>query len=325
MNTRSLTINVAILLALVLSLGLAVVGGPPASAQGGKGPTAFKNVKLWVYPEYDDPRLLMMLEGKIVGADPPATVRFLVPAAAQMFSAGSMDAQGKYSGGPPRRKPSDIPGWDEISYEVKTDTFRVEYYDPIVPAQPDKKIIYEFRSLYPISDLRAAVLEPRNSSSFSITPAEHYRASVEGMITRDYDFRDLDITQPLRFEFSYTRTDTSPSVKDPVLSSTGDAASGSPMTVIGILAGVAFVLVFGFALLSRSRGRRGTRQQLRYAEARAGRSAERRAAAPRPSGGKVDRRPIQAGTQKRQNRFCRQCGQPMEGPSNFCPSCGAKQ
>ena len=47
-----------------------------------------------IYPEYDEPSLLIMLEGKITGANPPVQVRFLVPSTAEMYSAGSKDAQG---------------------------------------------------------------------------------------------------------------------------------------------------------------------------------------------------------------------------------------
>ncbi len=100
---------VALLLAAAMSLAFGTQV-QPVFAQS-KEPTGFKNVTLWINPEYDDPRLLVMLEGKIVGVDAPAQVRFLVPAAAQMFSAGSKDAQGKYSGGPPSRRRGN--GWSQ--------------------------------------------------------------------------------------------------------------------------------------------------------------------------------------------------------------------
>ncbi len=115
-------------LSLLVAISLLFITAdiPLALAQTENEPDGFKNVTLWIYPEFDDPRLLVMLEGQIVGVQVPATVRFLVPSAAEMYSAGSMNAQGQYSGGPPRREPSAIAGWDEISYEVTTDTFRIE-------------------------------------------------------------------------------------------------------------------------------------------------------------------------------------------------------
>jgi len=58
-------------------------------------PTGLRNVVLSVYPEYDDPlkigspAVLVMLDGQIEGAQLPATIRFLVPVDAIMYSAGS--------------------------------------------------------------------------------------------------------------------------------------------------------------------------------------------------------------------------------------------
>src|ERR1017187_3723116 len=106
----------------------------PALAQTSNVPTGYKSVTVWVYPEYDDPRLLVMLEGQVVPSTPSAQVKFLVPQSANLFSAGSKNAQGVYSGGPPDRKASSTPGWDEISYTLSSTaaTFRVEYYDDII-------------------------------------------------------------------------------------------------------------------------------------------------------------------------------------------------
>jgi hypothetical protein len=87
----------------LITIGLLLLGPSAALAQDEPEPenivTGFQNVQLWVYAEYDDPYaigapLLVMLEGQIVGAEPPAEVRFLVPATAQLYSAGSKDAEG---------------------------------------------------------------------------------------------------------------------------------------------------------------------------------------------------------------------------------------
>ena len=157
-------------------------GNTPALAQDEAGVTGFQNVQLWVYPEFDDPRLLVMMEGQIVGAEAPVEVRFLVPSAAEMYSAGSMDAEGQYSGGPPARQASSEPGWDEISYTVTTDTFRVEYYDPVITDQPDKLINYEFRTLYPVSGLTITFQEPKNATRGTIMICDRYIADAAAEI-----------------------------------------------------------------------------------------------------------------------------------------------
>jgi hypothetical protein len=178
--------------------------------------TGFENVQLWIYAEYDDPYqigsplLLVMLEGQIVGAELPAEVRFLVPVESIMYSAGSKDAHGIYTGGPPDREASGIPGWDVIWYEVTSDTFRVEYYDPsIILGEKNKAISYQGRWLFPISDLVAYVQAPSGASNFKVAPAG-VSHSDQGYDFFSYQFANLDDDSLLTFEISYSTGDTNP-------------------------------------------------------------------------------------------------------------------
>ncbi|MBI4302407.1 MAG: zinc ribbon domain-containing protein [Chloroflexi bacterium] len=279
---------------LVVSLLSVTTGMPRALAQADNEPDGLKNVRLWIYPEYDDPRLLVMLEGQIVGVQAPATVRFLVPPTAEMNAAASADAQGKYSDVPPRREPSRIPGWDEISYEITSNTFRMEYYDPIIRGQPDKTIAYEFRWVYPISELDVVVQEPRKSNNFSVLPRGEPLVDGRGFAFYSYSYRDLDDESPLRFEITYTKTDPNPS-----LAIKGNGSSAVLLMITG-LAG----LILGAALLWVLKLKARNRPERGYAA---------QAAAVRGSG------------QKRvPNRFCSACGKRLDIPSRFCPYCGAK-
>lgn len=285
-----------LILLLATSLIFIAVGKSLVSAQNENVPTGFQNVRLWVNPEYDDPRLLVMLEGQIVGTQPPAEVRFLVPSAAEMYSAGSMDAQGQYSGGPPQREPSSLPGWDEISYDVKTNTFRVEYYDPIIIGQPDKSISYEFHWLYPISGLEVIIQEPRRSTNFSVSPAGNASTDYEGFTTYMYNYSGLDNEPPLQFEITYIKSDTRPSL---AVEDNGTSDSLLPIIVIIVL-GIAVVGVFLWMRKSKPRTRAVRRQLARGSSAR------------RPA----DNQP--------KARFCSHCGKPIEGSYKFCTHCGVK-
>lgn len=278
----------------VLGIILMLAGTPPAPALAEQEPGGFRNVQLWVFPEYDDPRLLVMIQGEVEGADIPATVRFLVPAAAEMYSAGSMDAQGSYSGGPPRREPSTLQGWDEISYEVTTSVFRVEYYDPLISGQPDKAVSYDFHPLYPISQLSVQVQEPRTSSNFSVAPQADSTSSEESFRYHNYSYSGLDKGQSLHFDISYTKSDPNPS-----LMIEAGASTNAPL-IAGIAVGLAVLLGAGGLLVLRSRPKR------RLAPARSTRQTQ--------TGG--------VGSEPRRNRFCSQCGQRLDGSPRFCPNCG---
>jgi len=278
------------LAALSLVFAMMITNWIPAKAQA--EPTSLQNVHLWIYPEYDDPRVLIMLQGTVNGVNIPATVRFLVPFTAEMYSAGAIDAQGKYSGGPPRRQASSIPGWDEISYEVTTDTFRVEYYANSIIGQVNKTISFDFYTLYPISGLSVDVQEPRNSSNFSVSLGNGTKTSDQGFVYNIYDYPSLDTAQPLHFDIAYTKSDPRPS-----LTITGGASNKLPL----IVGGVAGLCVLAVALwFYRSRpGRRKT---------------------PKRSG----MPPGQAKGTKPPDKFCIHCGYRMDRSHRFCPNCGAR-
>lgn len=280
---------------MLAGLLLLPVSLPGAVAQDGEEVTGFHDVSLWVFPEYDDPRLLVMLEGKIVGAEPPAEVNFLVPTAAQMYSAGSKDAQGVYTGGPPQREPSEIPGWDRITYQVTSETFRVEYYDPIILGQPDKTISYEFRWLYPIDSLEVVVQQPRSSSNFVVSPSGSVFQDNEGFTSYYYTYNDLNDGPPVEFEISYTKSDTRPS-----LSIVDEGSNGA---LIGVIVAVVVVVAGGGLFIAlrkpRARSRAVRRQQSRTAKK----------SAPPPG-------------RQSKARFCTQCGQSLDGSYKFCPNCG---
>lgn len=261
--------------------------------------TGYENVTLWIYPEYDDPRLLVMLEGEITGTDFPAEVTFLVPQPAQMYSAGSIDAQGVYSGGPPDRKPSSISGWDEISYEVTTDTFRVEYYDPIIPGSAEKTIDIEFLSLYTITNIEVIIQEPRKSSEFTVSPSGSPFRDAEGFDSHHYSLSQLPAGEPLQFEVSYYRTETLPSLQV-------NEDDGSDI-IISVVIGLVIVAVIGGGLLWLKKT--GNKPDNRAARRRAG----KRGVVP-----EVKKAENKSGSPK----YCRHCGQPLKGSGAFCAYCG---
>jgi len=299
-KTRRLVLIVTLaLLAVALALPAGIV---VAEAE----PEALSDVQLWVLPEYDDPRLLVMIQGSVVGATPPTTIRFLVPDSAEMYSAGSKDAQDNYTGGPPRREASEIPGWDEISYELTTGIFRVEYYAPLILGNPDKTISYDFHTRYDISNLNVIVQEPRTSKDYVVSPASASKTTAFGMDAHAYFYSDLKAGDVQHFDISYTKSDPDPSVSNAPTSgnpSGGTPSGGSPTggggagaITGGITGGLMVVALIAYMLF----GRGGKRKPARTRSSRTPRT--------RPAG-----------------KYCRQCGRQIEKSARYCQYCGSGQ
>ncbi len=199
-------IKYSLLTLVFVGLLLASAGKPGIFAQGIDPALKYKNVHLWVNPEYDDTRLLVMMQGQIDGVTAPVAVTFLVPTAAEMYSAGSIDTSGKYTGGPPDRVASSVAGWDEISYTLTTGTFRVEYYDPVIVGETSKNISYEFRSPVQITQLDIFIQQPKSTSNFTVSPAGQTGKDGEGFNIQTFSYATLEAQKPLNFEISYVKT-----------------------------------------------------------------------------------------------------------------------
>ncbi|MEJ2108625.1 MAG: zinc ribbon domain-containing protein [Acidobacteriota bacterium] len=269
---------------------------------------ALKDVKLSIYPEYDDllnlggPSLLVMIDGEIEGLQPPVTVRFLVPSSALMYSAGS-GPRASYIGGPPDRKASDINGWDEISYTLQTNIFVVEYYVPIRDTQP-RNFSGGFIPLYPVDGLVAEVMQPRETLNFSVQPGTAPANQLEftdpqGFNHKQYTYESLASRQSLDFSLSYTKNESS--------------SSNVTVIVILVVVGVGIIGAILYRALKKSQAasRGDRRRQNRAARKSDGKDA---ISAKKPAGRKPAGKP----------RFCPDCGVELEGSPRFCPDCGSQ-
>lgn len=307
--------------AVAVAMALGVVS---TFAQDGEDGASFENVRLWLYPEYDDPQLLVMLQGEIVGVDIPATVRFLVPETAEMYSAGSVDEVGVYAGGPPDRAASQVPGWDEISYSLTSTTFRVEYYVDVIRGSPDRSIDYQFRALYPIADLKVYTQEPRASREYTVaglgesSPVD-YDEFDDRFAAHVFTYQNLAAADVLDFQIAYTRSTSEPSLVPPVEPSAVDEDGGSTGVVVAVTAAALIVLGGGAFWVYRARGAGRPRPATPARLEQRPRAEQRlRAAKRQPETVPSARRKARAA------RFCTNCGERLSVSDRFCSGCGAK-
>ena len=307
------------LVAALAVLPLFGAGAVPVAAQDVNTVSGYTNVALYLYPEYDDSRLLVMLQGSVkTGTQFPVTVQFMVPSSSSMFSAGSKDSSDNYTpwtpgGGDPPRAPSGITGWDIISYQLTANTiFRIEYYDPIIIGKPNKTIAYQFYTLVPIDTLSVFIQEPLKSSNFTVVPAGQVAAESDGFTYHEYTRTNLTVgtaSPPLAFKISYTKTDTR--------TSTVIAQSKTNVlpVILGVVGGIIIVAAVIFIVILLTRNRRP-----------ANRTARRRESDKAPVKAQVMKaKPVKSPAVPSSRLYCQQCGEPLEKGVNFCPYCGTQQ
>ncbi len=284
--------------AFLAAFGLFMAVIPQVLAQDQPSIT-LKNTVLSVNPEYDDPlqfgypSVLVMYEGEIVSNN-LSKITFLVPSDAEMYSAGS-GPRSQYTVGDSLNTSgtSNITGWKEISFIPKTNYFVVEYYAPIQGAL-DRFIPFDFRTVYPISNMRVIIQEPRRSTNFKVSPEGTVGSDQEGFKAHIYNSLTVTPDQPLLYNIAYTKKDTRPS--------TGASGSGTSSNTTLILIVIGAIIVLGAVLFFlpqfRSKPQRiASRSQRRQAE-----------------------REVRKGQAK--SKFCRYCGKPVKDNDRFCPSCG---
>lgn len=306
---------------LVLSMAAvlaSLVAVPAVAAE--EDSISFENVRLWLYPEYDRNSLLVMLQGDVIGGDDSATVSFLVPTTAVMYSAGSVDAADAYSGGPPDRLASEVDGWDIISYEMTSATFRVEYYDDIIRGDVDRSIDYQFRTVAPIADLVVYANEPVGSRDYAVTGNDtftpvDYDEFESRLQAHRSTYQSLEGADVLDFRIVYARNtiESSLSLLDPSFSSDPPSSEGSGTgTAVAVAIMVIAVLGGGTFWIYRAKRTSDHTPVKDSGPVKQTRPTRQRSGMVTPAVGKT-----------RSGRFCTNCGELMSPGDLFCGGCGA--
>ena len=159
-------------LALLSLVAIFVVG--LASPVGAQGPgLAIDKASLRLWPEYDDPGLLVILSGNITGTTKfPQQVAFPIPANARGIQATFIDANGDLLSQP----------WQivdgKLTYSLPSPDFQIEYYLDRPAGGNQRDINFAFESPYPIRALEVAAQQPARASAFAMTPQS--QRSVQG-------------------------------------------------------------------------------------------------------------------------------------------------
>jgi hypothetical protein len=284
-----------------------------ASAQGPDKTIDGATLQLW--PEYDDPGLLVIYSGDFTDTlQFPQEIAFPLPKNARGIQATARENDGRLI----------TQQWQIVNgklvYTLPGPGFHVEYYLDLSPSGSQRDISYTFETPYAIHALDIRVQHPARATQFSLAPQpEGSILGDDGLTYSEMRKTNLKPGDKLDFTIRYEKTDqglTRPSsvsaqaAPTPLAGAAQATAteSGFSSWLPYLLIGVGLLALIAAAIYWVMRGH-GSSAQL----------PARKGARP------ADAVPQTAPTPKSGKRaaFCTECGRQFGVEDRFCASCGA--
>jgi hypothetical protein len=299
------------LLLCLLTLWLPVLPGGAAFAQElpHPGDVRIQQMRVQVMPEFDDPRVLVIVQGRLAVSpnDLPVTVTFRLPERAQINQMATVNMQSAGTTMVPyetQPDPADA-RWQLVTYSLDGAHFFYEYYyDPII-GDVDKEFTYTLNSYHHVDDVSVEIQEPKAAEGFSTSP-QAATSRLDQTLRLYYHQIALGALEPgqeASVSVNYRKADPDPSLtweqvmalqegkRPPSAAGSTGASSGFqiPTEVLVFVAGAALIMLGAFA---------GYRLRL---------------------GERADEEADQEGP----DLFCRMCGTTLKADASYCHQCGA--
>ncbi|MCB8959672.1 MAG: zinc ribbon domain-containing protein [Ardenticatenales bacterium] len=181
--------------------------------------TEIQQLRVQVMPEFDDPRVLVIVQGRlnVTEAELPVTLTVAVPRAAQVNQMAVMNLG---TGQMEQRTYEALPDpesadWSLVSYELDGAHFFYEYYYDPFAGGDEKAFTYTFHTIHPVgADLLIEVLEPRAAGDFTLTPPSTVSRFDElfELTYHQFTVGVLPAGESYPIDISYVRSETEPSV-----------------------------------------------------------------------------------------------------------------
>jgi mono/diheme cytochrome c family protein len=303
---------------------------PSSTSSTASAPTTdlvMARLRLSIWPEYDDPRVLIMLRGEMTPRQAfPASITLPIPKGAEIIGAGMISEQNELLLHPHQVLPGDTQ--DTLQLNLPVPRFFVEfYYNPFTTSGAEKRFVYPAPTTYPIELFEVDIQQPLKATAFTLDPAPMERMTDnQGFTYHQFTYRDVGKGQSQIFTIAYIKTVTTPSVskQQPTPQPTEKARTRSDNTlvVLSILAG-AILLFAGCAWLIQ----RSQRQHMPTTTAPAPSvpmsdtllALLRDDAQPQETA-RADVPPMLS--QTKAINFCANCGRKLLPDDRFCSECG---
>ncbi len=295
---------------LAILVALFVLAPAIAGAQG--APLTVQQARLSLWPEYDDPGLLIILNGSfaVSGQWAEQPVKFPLPANARNVQATVQQDTNLLT------VPWERQG-ESLVYTLPGPAFHVEYYVDLDRTANERVIQYNFPAPYDMQRLDVEIQQPARATGFSVTPAATAAGpSQDGVTYYRLTREGVKAGENIAITVKYTKTDqglsasaaqaATPVVAGAVPSSTRSATD--PLTLVAwVLVGAGAAALAGVAVYWYVTRRQTAPVTTNRPQPRSERGNDRRSK--RGSGGSAG--------------FCPACGTAYRVDDRFCAQCGA--
>jgi len=296
-----------LLSAAVLAVAVLAPGFTSAMGTRAEGPPQFDELVLTVLPEYDQPRVLVIMRGELpADTAMPLAVQFKVPSDANVTNTCSVKVATDEQVCTQATSQPDGE-FKIVTYEVSTPVMYVEYYYGTFSGAGARSTDLQFWPPFPAAKLEIAVPAPTDATDFSASPAPTRTVDDKGAKHYIFNFQNVATDAPVDVTLSYSRpTDESwapPSQPQQESGSTSvdpNDDGGLPQDAILFLALAAALAV---AFIGYNAVGRRVRFDMGLTEA----------SRPETAGGPSGRQPM---------IYCRSCGEPSRRPAGYCAACG---
>ncbi|MBI4317048.1 MAG: zinc ribbon domain-containing protein [Chloroflexi bacterium] len=291
-------------------------------------PARFKTMKLSVWPEYDEPRVLVIYDGQMAETSGyPKQIAFRVPKDAEMNQVCGISDKNEHLCQLYETKEDG--DFKLITYNVPVPHFFLEYYWYPIRGEGQRDISYAFSTVSPMDKLEVEVQQPLRSIDFTVSPTPLTTASDnQGFKYAQYTYDKVNADQKLDLKIGYSKTDGNPSVPKQKQGGGTGLGGSTNLNVWLLVAGAAIVgVVAYFGLSRRSRlvaqpASSRTRPAIQTGARKQPGVYRPQSASSRPTTAQKTQAPASRAPAGRV--FCTSCGAELTAGDRFCSECGQK-
>ena len=259
-----------------------------------------------VMPEYDQPRVLVSLQGRLEGVATPQQLSVRLPADAEIGHACALQPPDDSHACQPFTTRAEGDSL-VLNYETPFPNFYMEYRYGSVQGPGNRAFDFAFWPPFPVDSLELWVQEPAGATDFALSPPTTKTVAGNGSRQYGYTFQDVSADQPVSLQLSYARATSEPSVQPSEPPEATKELGGWDHKKISMILGVVGGLVLAGIVFASVSGRR------RLASAEAPVTPRARLQ------GEVSAPPDSASLE---TVFCGHCGTRQSRRARFCSQCG---